>query len=229
MELDEMQKRWAAQDAKLDEVLRLNRKLLHTGGLSRAHSSLQRLRASLLAELLLNTVSVAALGAFLGNHLGELRFLLPALVLDAAAVAILVSSVRQWSLARAVDFTRAVTASQRTLEALRVLRIRTTQWVLLGSPLAWTPLLVVGLQALFGVDAYTTLGVPYLALNLLFGVAFIPLMRWAARRWSHRLQGTGWARRWVEALTGTSLTAALGRLSSIADFEREGELRATSA
>ncbi len=227
MELDEMQKRWAVQDAKLDEVLRLNRKLLDSERLGRARSALQRLRIGLALELLLNTVSIAALGAFIGNHLGELRFLLPAVALDVAAVAILASSVGQFARAHGVDFTGPVTSSQRSLEALRVLRIRTTQWVLLLSPLAWTPLLVVALQALFGVDAYATLGVPYLALNLLFGVAFVLLMRLAARRWAHRLERGGWARRWAEALAGTSLTAALGQLASIADFEREQ--RATPA
>jgi hypothetical protein len=229
MELDEMQKRWAAQDKKLDEVLRLNRKLLDTERFGRARSALQRLRAGLGLELLLNAVAVFALGAFIGEHVAEPRFLLPAVVLDVAAVAILAASVRQWTLARAVDFTAPVTVSQRRLEQLRVLRIRVTQWVLLASLLLWTPLLILGLRAVFGVDAYATLGAPYLLANLAVGVAFIPLMRWAARRWAHRLEGTGWARRWAEALAGTSLTAALGQLASITDFEREGELRATPA
>jgi hypothetical protein len=229
MELDEMQKQWAVQDKKLDEVLRLNRKLLESQRFSRARSTLQRLRAGLGIELLLNAVAVAALGAFIGNHFGELRFLLPAVALDIAAVAILASSVRQFLLARTLDFTGPVTGSQRSLEALRVVRIHTTQRVLLASPLAWTPLLVVALQALFGVDAYTTLGTPYLAANLFFGVAFVLLMRWAARRWADRLERGGWARRWAEALAGTSLTAARDQLASIADFERENELRAATA
>lgn len=134
MELDEMQRQWAVQDQKLDEVLRLNRKLLESQRFSRARSTLQRLRAGLGIELLLNAVAVAALGAFIGNHFGELRFVLPAVALDIAAVAILASSVRQFLLARTLDFTGSVTGSQRSLEALRVVRIQTTQRVLLASP-----------------------------------------------------------------------------------------------
>jgi len=229
MELDEMQKRWVAQDRKLDEVLRLNRKLLHRESFGRARSALQRLRAALGFELVLNAVAVAALGAFLGQTWAELRFFVPALVLDVAAVAMLAASVGQWTRARAVDFTAPVLESQHRLEQLRVLRIRVTKWVLLVSPLLWTPLLIVGLRAFFGVDAYGTLGVPYLLANLAFGVAFIPLMRWAAVRWAHRLEGTGWARRWAEALAGTSLIAAQGQLASIADFERDSGLGATPA
>jgi hypothetical protein len=223
MELDEFQKRWAAQDRKLDAVFRLTLQADHLG---RARSALQRLRAGLAVELAFNALAVFALGVFIGDHLAELCFALPAVVLDVAAVAVLASTVRQWFLAGEVDFDSPVTASQRRLEGLRVLRIRVTQWVLLLSPLLWTPLLVAALRALFGVDAYATLGVPYLLANLLFGIAFVPLMGWAARRWANRLERGGWARRWAEALAGTSLTAALAQLASIADFEREGERRA---
>lgn len=229
MELDEMQKRWAAQDKKLDEVLHLNRKLLQVEELRRTRSSLQRLRAGLALEAVLNVVAVALLGVFIGDHLAELRFVVPAVVLDIAAVAILAASVRQWMQARQVDFTAPVTVSQRRLEQLRVLRIRVTQWVLLASPLLWTPLFILGMRVLIGVDAYQAFGAPYLLANLAFGVAFVLLMRWAARRWADRLERSGWARRWAEALAGTSLTAALGTLACIADFERGSELRAAGA
>ncbi len=222
MELDELQKRWAAQDRKLDQLLRMN---VRAHQLGRARSALQRLRAGLALELVLNVLAVAALGAFIGQHLLQLRFALPALALDVVAVSVLAATVRQYVLASEVDYDGPVTSSQRRLEALRVLRIRQTKWLLLLSPLLWAPLLVVGLRALWGVDAYAALGVPYLLVNLLFGVAFVLLMRWAARRWGPRLERSGWARRWAEALAGTSLTRALGQLASIAHFETDAELR----
>ncbi len=223
MELDEMQKRWLAQDKKLDAVLRLT---LRATELQRARSALQRFRASLLLEMALNALVLAGLGAFLGLHHAEWRFAVPALVLDVAAVALFASTVRQWVLASDVDYQEPVTVSQRRLEGLRVLRIRVTQWVLLLSPLLWTPLFILALRVLFGIDAYRTLGIPYLLVNLAFGMAFVLLMRWAARRWAQRPRHSGWVRRWAEALAGTSLTAALGQLASIADFERESEGRA---
>src|SRR5208282_3319335 len=113
-----------------------------------------------------------ALGVFIADQLGALRFLLPALVLDGVAVALVATTARQWFLAGEVDYDGPVTVSQRQLERLRVMRIRETKWVLLLSPLLWTPLLIVALKALFGVDAYAALGTPYLCANLFFGVAF---------------------------------------------------------
>jgi hypothetical protein len=226
MELDELQKRWAAQDQRLDEVLHLNRQVLRAGGLGRARSALQPLRLGLALESALNVLVVVALGDFLGNHFAEPRYFLPAVALDVAAVALLISTVRQWVMASEVGYDGPVAPSQRRLEALRILRIRVTQWVLLLSPLLWTPLLIVGLRALFGVDAYAALGIPYLLVNLAFGVAFVSVVRWAARRWAHRLERTGWARGWAEAMAGTSLTAALAQLASIDDFAHESKLKA---
>ena len=223
MDLDEFQRRWAAQDMKLDQLLRLT---LREAGLRQARSALQQFRTGLALEWALNALAVLALGAFIADQLGALRFVLPALVLDVAAVALVATTARQWFLAGEVNYDGPVTESQRQLERLRLLRIRVTKWVLLLSPLLWTPLLIVGLKVLFGVDAYAVPGVPYLVANLLFGVAFIPLMGWAARRWAPRLERSGWARRWAEALAGTSLSEASGRLASITAFEREGELQA---
>ena len=223
MELDELQKRWAAQDAKLDQVLRWQ---LKADDLRRGRSALEQLQRSLFIEVVLNGLLVVAVGAFLGGQLGAWRFFAPALALDIAAVCLFAATVRQWLLARAVDYDGPVTVSQRQLEDVRVLRIRVTQLVLLLSPLLWTPLLIVGLRALFGVDAYQALGAAYLWANLAFGVAFIALMLGAARRWAGRLERGGWARRWAETLAGTSLTQALARLSSITDFQREDSLRA---
>ncbi len=221
MELDEFQRRWAAQDVKLEQLLRLS---LRQGELRRVRSALEQLRTSLAIEWALNALAVLALGVFIADHLGALRFLLPAVALDVAAVALVAVTARQWFLAGEVDYDGPLTVSQRQLERLRMLRIRETKWVLLLSPLLWTPLLIVALKALFGLDAYTALGAPYLCANLLFGVAFIPLMRWGARRWGPRLERSGWARRWAQALAGTSLSEAVRRLASIADFE--GELQA---
>jgi len=223
MELDELQKRWAVQDSKLEELLRWR---LRTEEMGRARPALQRLRAGLGFEVLLNGLLVAFLGAFLGGHFSALRFAIPAAVLDVGAIALLASSVRQWVLASSVQADGPVMVSQRRLEDLRVLRIRTTKWTLLASPLLWTPFLIVGLEGFFAVDAYAVLGGPYLLANLLFGMAFIPLMLWAARRWAPRLEKGGWLRRWAEALAGTSLTSALKQLATLAEFEREADASA---
>jgi hypothetical protein len=220
MELDELQKRWATQDAQANRALGLSQRLVRATEFGAARSALERLRSGLLVELVLGAAALIGLGSFLASHFGDVRFALPAAVLDLAALGTFGATVRQRALAAEVDEDGPVVVSQRRLEALRVLRIRTTQVVLLLAPLLWTPLLVVGLRA-FGVDAYQVLGTAYLAANLAFGVAFAVLVLWASRRYGPRLRGSPLLQRLARDIAGASLTEALRRLDSIAAFEAE--------
>jgi hypothetical protein len=124
-------------------------------------------------------------------------------------------------LSGSVDYTGPVAAIQRRLEALRALRIRTTQAIFLLSPLLWTPLLIVGLRALFGVDAYAVLGIPYLLANLTFGVTFALATLWVCRRFADRLDRSPFVQRLARDVAGANLTAALQKLEALAAFERE--------
>jgi len=221
MELDELRQHWAAYDRRLDEVLRLNRQLLRSTNLGRIRSAMQRLRAVLGFELVLDLILVVALGAFMAAHLSEPRFLIPAIVLNLVVLGTLVATLQQWVRASALDYDAPVATIQHRLEAVRVSRIRSTQWLLLLAPLLWTPLLIVALRAGLGVDAYALLGVRYLIANLLFGLAFVPVMWWACRRFADRLDRAPWVQRLARDVAGRNLTAALDQLASIAAFERE--------
>lgn len=221
MELDDLQNAWAAHGRRLDEMIRLNRRLLRTVDLGKTRSAMQRLRAAIGVEIAIGLVALVALGAFIGDELADLRFVLPAVVLDLAALVILVTTVRQAVMVSAIDYDGPVATIQRHLEALRAFRIRCTQGTLLLAPLLWTPLLIVGLRAMFGVDAYVLLGPGYLIANLLLGLAFVPAMLWACRRYADHLSRSPWIQRLARDVAGTSLTAALGHLASIAAFEHE--------
>ena len=84
---------------------------------------------------------------------------------------------------------------------LKAQRIRITRWVLILSPLVWTPLLIVGLQVLFGVNFYAFGGV-WLACNLIFGIAFLIAMVWASRRYADRMQGSPAIQRLMNSRAG---------------------------
>ncbi|MDY7232891.1 hypothetical protein [Hyalangium rubrum] len=221
MELDELRQRWAAQDRRLDEVLRLNRRRLRTLDLDKTKSAMQRVRAMIAIRLVIDGVAVVAMGAFIAAHLSEFRFLVPALSLHLVVLGVLISTIREWVMASAIDYDAPVIEIQRRLESLRVARIRTTQAVMLLAPLLWTPLLIVGLRVLPGLDAYALLGAKYLLANLLFGLAFIPAMVWACRRFADRLDRAPWVRSLARDVAGPSLTAALDQLARISAFEHE--------
>ncbi len=221
MELQDMKDRWNEYDRKLDANLRLNTRVLREFGLNRVDSSLRRLTRTIVFELLMGLVAAVLLGSFIGDHLGEMRFLAPALALDVFVLYFIGWSIRQWVALGSLDYGESVVEIQRKLEMLRIDRIRMTKWVFLLSPLVWLPLLIVGVEGFLGLDVYAILDTAWLAANFVFGLAVIPLMLWLSKRYADRLKGSSLARRVVDALADRSLNEAAGFLGSLSSFERE--------
>lgn len=77
------------------------------------------------------------------------------------------------------------------------------------------------MRGLLRLDAYALLGLPYLGLNLLLGLACVPLILWLARGLTPRVAQVPALRRLADDLTGRSLREALDALDAAAAFERE--------
>lgn len=225
MELDDLKRQWEDQDRKLDASLRLNARLLHDSVLAKADTATRRLSRLLWLELVMGVATALLTGSFLANHFSEARFVIPAASLHLSVIALLVASIRQLVAIGMLDYDAPIVVIQKRLESLRVERIRATKWTLLCSPLLWTPLLIVALKGLFGVDAHATLGAAFLIANLLFGVLVILLAVWTSRRYAARMGRSPLVQSLMRDLAGDSLNAAAGFLSSISRFE-EDESRA---
>jgi serine/threonine-protein kinase len=218
MNIDELKEKWGAYDRKLDHAIRLNE----------ARVRMIDVRGSLFGVfwagaggLMLNGVAVMLLGDFIAGHLGQPEFWIPALALDGFVVAHIALAVRQLLALQALDYSAPVVTIQRKLAALRLLRVRIVKWTLWLSPLLWTPLLIVGLEGILGLNVYEALPVSYLAANLGFGLAFLAIMMWLARRFAGRLKNSPWLETLMDYLAGRRLTQARLALKEIADFERE--------
>ena len=221
MELDDMRAKWAEHDHKLDSILRLNQRLMNVAQMSRPKSAMQRLAAGLALDAAINLAAVLMLGSFLYDQRSVPQFWLPAAALFLFAIAVTAVSLRQCVDALRVDYAAPIVAIQEHIGALRVLRIRSTQWILLTAPLVWTPLLIVASKGIFRMDAYKALGAPYLLANLLFGAAFIPLALWLARKWAGRIGGSRTLQWLIRSLAGYNLSVATDDLETLARFHDE--------
>lgn len=221
MNFDELQRRWAAQDAGSAAAFSLDPQQLRQRAVAASRARLGWWRAGVTWELLLNAVAVLLLGSFLGDHFEAVRFAAPAALLLLAAIAYLSATIRQLAGTANLDYDGAVLDSQRRLAAVRVLRLRTTKWVFVLAPLLWVPLLIVALRGLLGIDAYATLDTGWLIANAAFGVLCVPLLLGLAHRLAARTDGSPWLRRLARDLAGPSLTAAQEQLAAIAEFERD--------
>lgn len=221
MNFDELKARWEQASTEQEARMRLNPEALRAIAQRRSGSALRSMRVTLVLEAALNAAGVLAIGAFLGDHVREPRWAIPAVVLHLLALLALVSVVRQLVQWMQVDPSSPVAQLQVRLERLRVLRARTVLWTLAIAPLAWTPGLIVGLKGMFGLDAYGLFGTPWLIANTGFGVALLALARWLSRRFAGQLEGSPRAERLAGLLSGSTLDQAIRDLSSAAAFERE--------
>ena len=225
IDLDTLQQRWQAQDARLDAMLELNQRMLQTLQRDQTRGALGSVFPLLWVQFGIDLLAVFLLGSFLGNRLGtwesELRFVIPAAALFAGAVAVFATVIRQLVMLYGVDASAPVSEVQRQLDTLHALRLRVARIGILIGPAIWLPLVIVGLRALFDFDTYAWFPMWFLVVNLVFGALFIPVVYWLSKRYGERLLRYPWIARLNEDLAGRSLSEARARLAELATFQRE--------
>jgi len=222
MDIDVLREKWVEQDRKLDESIHMNGRLLTMANMNRTQPPLRRF--ALLAGLgtLLGLMFLIILGGFIYKHWAEPRFALPAIALHVWVIAYVVTSIRQMVAAFQIHFDQPVTAVQKQIESLRMMRLRVLRWALLTGQLVWwIPLLIVALKEFWDVDAYRILGPGFLIANLGFGVVIIPAAVWASNKFGERMGRRPAMQRLMRELAGYNLRAASRYLATLDEFEYE--------
>jgi len=204
MELEELKALWTAPQMNL-------------GGTRRA---LRGLSMGLRFEMVALAVVVVLLGSFAADHVHEPASFVSALSLWAYGLAILIGNVRQLVAVRSIDFDEPVVAIQLRIEQLRLQRAKIVGWLLLFGPLLWLPAAAVVLRSVFGIDLYANASPAWIAGNVLFGVAVIPVCIWIARAFGNQLGGSPAMRSLIDAIAGHNVTAALESLEAVRRFEQ---------
>jgi hypothetical protein len=175
-------------------------------------------------------VAVVWLGDFIVGHLREPSFLLPAVLGDVCVIAFMGACIRQLAGIASLNYSLPVVTVQKELGRLRILRIRTTKWVMMLSFVLWFPVLVVLLKGFLGVDLWLILGavgnrdrsfVAWVVANVLFGLVVALVMIWVSNRYANRVDRSPALKRLMDDFAGHSLTKALSSLDSIVRFESE--------
>ena len=218
LDLDEMKQKWAEQDRKLKESIRLNQQLLSAVNLNGARSALQRLKVFLSLGAVVWLAIVVALGNFLCEYVGMLRLALPAIALDLFAIGMLAATVGQIAAIQQIDYGQPVATMQKQLEKLRVLRIRTVQWGLLGGTVVWAPFLIVVSKVLLGLEGFSA---AWLWANVIFGLALIPLAIWLSKKFGDRMGQFPFIQQLMKDIAGRNLNAAAAFLTTVSEFEHE--------
>jgi hypothetical protein len=218
LNLEEMKGLWAAHDEKLDESIRLNRELLHSVTLKKAHSATQRMTLTLSIRTVIWFAIVASLGSFISHHIGVLWLSLSAIILDVYAITMLAATIRQIVDLRRIDYSQPVAEIQKQLEMLRVLRIRITQIALLGGTVVWAPFVIVAARVFLGLDIVNAL---WLWINVAFGLCLILLTLWLSKAFGELMGGFPFLQRVMNDFAGRNLNDAADFLSKLSEFETD--------
>jgi hypothetical protein len=219
MDLDELKEKWINYDRKLDESLRLNRRLLQAMKLPRAKSKLQRLAMGLSLESVLWLVGIVALGQFIYRNITVMRFALPAAFLDLYAIANFAVLIAQIASALQIDYDKPIAVIQKQIEALRVLRIRYIQGSVVGGFIVWVPFVIVVLEMFLGIDAYRIFGTAWLLANVLFGLVPIALAIWISKKLTRTIGRYPRIQKFLNDLAGYNINAARRTIAALSEFE----------
>ena len=219
--LDELKAKWEEHDAMLSECLRLNRELLTAMKLNDAESAVRKTAVYAAFEAAGWLAIVVWLGGFAASHFQQLGVALSAAAADVMCIGMLVALIRRIAGSLRIDYGQPVSTIQKSVEELRMLRIRTTQWGVLFGTVLWLPWLAVAAQAVFGVDVYKIASPAWLVANGLFGVVLMAVTMWVSKKYGERMQSAPWMRRLMMDLAGTNWNAAVRFVEGVKEFERE--------
>ncbi len=222
MELEDLRAEWASRDQKLQQSLDNQRVLMRELVAERALTKLRRPDGLSWFELAVYVVFVVSFGGFLAANWGRWEFFIPGLTLDVWTIAMGAVTLMERARLTRVDFSAPVLEIQKRLAALRAERARMFQWAFLtGQLLWWIPFVIVVFWGLWGVNLYTVSAFmpTFIAWNIAFGLAVIPLGVWGAHVLGPKLANSKMGRSMVDAVTGRDLAEARVLAERLARFE----------
>lgn len=221
MQLDDLQRAWATHGAMLEKSVRIDERLLREVMVGKAKAALRPYVLWRAFEVMVGLAVIVLVGGMLPAHLDAPRYLALGGVVLAFAIAMTVKTAWLTLRTRRIDYSRPVAAIQTEVEGLKLLEYRAFKWALLGGIVLWLPAALLLFEACVGVDALARVPLPWLAGNVVFGLAVLALGQWLSRRHVERTDLAPWARRLVDSLSGRRLAMVRGHLAELAAFTRD--------
>jgi hypothetical protein len=222
MNLDDLQQQWAAQGARVDELIRLNQRLLMQQALQPVRASLRRSQAGDVFEAVLAVPCLLCTGTFIGAHVTEVRFLVPGLAMHLWFIAVLVVAIVRCARKAALHYDAPVLAMQRQLEALQAFCLRALRVLFVTGVVVWgAPFWIVTARALAGWDVYAFPGLRMILYVLGGSVLLAVLTQAVCAFLSTRLPHSPALRAFTRNLAGYNLKVALERLERLAQLSKE--------
>lgn len=221
MQLDDLQRTWAAHGAALERCLAIDERLLRETVFRRARWSLVPFVVWRALEVVLGVAALSMIASVLGAHWGSPRYVAVGCALLVYAVGVAARSAQQLVGGLRLDYDGPVAAIQREVARLQTIEQRAFKWAFLGGVLLWLPALLVAFEALTGVAALERVDLAWLLGNLVFGVLALALGQHIAVRRLAPADRSPWAQRVLDGLSDRRLRAISSRLAELSQFVRD--------
>lgn len=214
MELEEMKSEWKKLDVRVHGLERDTHQ-------KRFRSLVWRTHWAPAWDVALGLGTALVTGGFLGGNwqavLDRPVGAIPAVLLHLFAVASMALGIQQWVLMGGLDLSAPLVETQRTVEHVRMLRVRGSQWMLAVALPLWVVFLLALLQAIAGYEAYLKAPGFLIAANIAFGAVVVGVSALVARRYGE----VRWFQGFLDTLAGKELMAVKRHLAEIEAFGKE--------
>ena len=216
---DDFQAQWAAQDTRIDTMIRLNHRFLSEHSLKGARTALRRQTILTVGNAISTWIVIPLMGVFVAKHHSDVGLMVSAASVGLYFAAQLIAQIGQVRTLASVDYGQPIAIIQKQIETVARMRIRLTQWIAMSVALLWVPVSIVLAEAIWNIHL-VAVAPGWLIANAVFGVLWMAaLYLWskhnAARGHSSRMH------RLVRDISGDNLGSATAFLAALSTFEKE--------
>ena len=203
MELRELENIWNEYDKRIDDHIKVNYEFLKKLSLEKTQSLLMQGKLTAVIEVIVNFLFLSPVISFALNHISELKYSLPALLLGLIVISTIAWNIYGFVLMTTINYRSPIVAIQKKLERFKFLNLYRQQRLLyILLPIAQTLFFIVFCKGVLNINIYNY--PKFFALQFLCAMVIVPFISWI-----------------VKISPDKKYEAALHFLNDIKEFEKE--------
>ena len=154
MQFEELSGIWNSTDLELEKSIRINKELVKQLGFSKVKSHLFEIKSSAIFEIIVEAIFTIFLIGFTVDHLSELSFLLPSLILLIFTLFSLIIEIYKLKLFLTIDSSSTVFGVQKKIYKLKYLEFLDIYSLYIIIPFYLIPFLIVIAKSFLNLNLY---------------------------------------------------------------------------
>ncbi len=189
MEIQELSSAFAALETRVEKSVSQQSDLRNQINESRLLTIKGKTQRSPAWDIAVAGLVLVATGGFFADNFKDLQQVpltgLPGVIVFALGIFTIHVSVRQLILSSELDYAKPMVETQLVLAKLRMLRVRSTQWIFVSAFVLWFVFPILLGQMILGAKFMLAMNPAWIAANIVFGLAMVPVINWIMMKSKH--------------------------------------------